>query len=69
MWLIYSRRLKSKLESAETDEAVLDVGIQWAYDQVTDLVENGIAGIHLCTLNRSHSAIELIRRLRFNNVI
>lgn len=62
--------LNSKLEAAGEDEAaILEVGIDWTYNQVVDLVKEGVPGLHLYLLNRSHSAVEVIRRLRYNKVI
>ncbi len=55
--------------AGESESAVIQVGIDWAYRQVVELVENGVSGIHLYLLNRSHSAIELIRKLRYNHII
>lgn len=64
------QKLDSLLDSAGDDEAaVLELGIQWAYDQVVELVQQGVSGIHLYLLNRSYSSIELIRRLRYNRII
>ncbi len=41
------------VEQAEHDDAVKEVGINWAADQVSDLVANKAAGIHFYTLNQA----------------
>ena len=45
------------------DEAVEHVGAHWASEQCRDLLDHGVAGIHLYTLNRSGSALEIYRNL------
>lgn len=63
-------KLNAQLDAAGEDtDKIVEVGIEWAYNQIVDLVHNGVPGIHLYLLNRAHSAIEVIRRLRYNNVI
>jgi methylenetetrahydrofolate reductase (NADPH) len=45
------------------DDAVKQVGIQWATEQCNDLLDQGIAGIHFYTLNQSDATIEIFRSL------
>ena len=55
--------LQRALTAAGDDaDAALKVGVDWAYAQVTDLLESGAPGFHLYILNRSESAIELVKR-------
>ncbi len=41
------------LERAESDEYVENVGVHWATEQVLDLIDVGVDGVHFYTLNRS----------------
>lgn len=43
---------------------VVERGVDFATRQCIDLLENGIAGIHLYCLNRSHSAARITENLR-----
>ena len=45
------------------DRAVERVGAHWATEQCRDLLDHGVAGIHLYTLNRSDAALEIYRHL------
>lgn len=52
------------------ESAVAEEGVEWAVEQVSDLLENGVDGVHLYTLNKSGptrqilNAVRGIRRLR-----
>ncbi|MBB6478602.1 methylenetetrahydrofolate reductase [NAD(P)H] [Spirochaeta isovalerica] len=45
------------------DEFVRRVGVQWATEQIRDLIDNDVDGIHLYTLNRSRSTIRICESL------
>lgn len=45
------------------DEGVERVGTHWASEQCRDLLDHGVAGIHLYTLNKSNAALEIYRNL------
>ncbi|MEM9227837.1 MAG: methylenetetrahydrofolate reductase [NAD(P)H] [Verrucomicrobiota bacterium] len=56
--------LSQRLEAVKDDEeASLQVGVDWAYEQIIELFEQGAPGVHLYLLNRSASALALIERL------
>ena len=58
------QELGAKLEAASGDtEKESEIGIQWALDQVKELLKEGAPGFHLYILNRSKPALELMRRL------
>ena len=62
--------LRSRLERVrDDDEAVMEVGIDWAAGQCRALLEGGAPGIHFYTLNRSHSAQRIFAELRREGLV
>ena len=56
--------LDSKLEQyAEDDNAVRELGVEYASRQVDELWENGVPGIHFYVLNRSYSVSRILANL------
>ena len=56
--------LDSKLDRfAEDDNAVRDLGVEYASRQVEELWENGVPGIHFYVLNRSYSVSRILANL------
>jgi methylenetetrahydrofolate reductase (NADPH) len=49
--------------SAENDQEVEKVGINWAANQVSDLIANGVQGIHFYTLNQSKATLKIYESL------
>ncbi len=49
----YPAKLLRALARAENDEGFLQVGAHWATQQVLDLLDHGVRGIHFYTLNKS----------------
>lgn len=60
-------KLQKALGRAEDDEAFRRVGLHWATEQVRDLIDNGVPGIHFYTLNRSRPTLEIHRALGVKN--
>jgi len=57
--------MRGLAELPEQDkQAVLDFGIDYAYQQCKGLLEAGVPGIHIYTMNRSKSVVEIVSRLR-----
>ncbi len=56
--------LRDRLASADGDEAVVRIGVEWATAQARALLANGAPGIHFYTLNRSHATREIFTRLQ-----
>lgn len=55
-------KLEERLSQAESEEDQAKVGIDWANEQIDDLIKHNVDGIHLYILNRPSSAIELLSR-------
>jgi methylenetetrahydrofolate reductase (NADPH) len=57
--------LRTALEAAGEDKAAVEaIGMNWAYQQARELLENGAPGIHLYILNRKGPAIQLMNKLQ-----
>jgi methylenetetrahydrofolate reductase (NADPH) len=56
-------RLLKSIERAGSDEYVERVGVHWATEQVRDLIDNNVKGIHLYTLNCSTATLRIYRSL------
>ena len=57
--------LERRLAACGADaEAQRRVGVEWAAEQIRELLARGAPGLHLYVLNRTDSAIELLGRLR-----
>ena len=58
------QKLRARLESVrENEDAVVQVGIEWATEQCRKLLEGGAPGIHFYTLNRSRSTRHVYQNL------
>jgi methylenetetrahydrofolate reductase (NADPH) len=55
--------LQRAVDRCADDRSVERVGNHWATEQCRDLLDHGVSGIHLYTLNRSQSAVEIYRNL------
>lgn len=59
-------KLLLALEAADAEggnEAAYKVGIDWAKQQVRELLEGGAPGVHLYTLNRPEACLDIVREL------
>ena len=45
-------------------QAVTDLGVEFAYEQCKGLLRSGVPGIHLYTMDRAKSVVEIVTRLR-----
>ena len=59
----FPARLLKALGRADSDEHVEKVGIHWATEQVYDLIENDVKGIHFYTLNQSRATMKIYESL------
>ncbi len=55
--------LLRRVADAESEEDVEQIGIDWAIDQVKDLVAHQVSGIHFYTLNSATATCEIFSRL------
>ena len=56
--------LKSSLSSANNDpQALQEIAVDWTYQQVKDLLQNGAPGIHLYIMNQSKFMLALHQKL------
>ena len=61
--------LETRLLACEGDEAASQAtGVDWAVEQVRELIKGGAPGFHLYILNRSESALALLERLNLNEI-
>jgi len=56
-------RLLRLIARADSDDYVTKAGIHWASEQVRDLVDNNVRGIHFYTLNKSRATIQIYESL------
>jgi len=59
----FPAKLMKALARAEDDNYVEKVGIHWATQQVTDLIDNDVKGVHFYTLNKSKATSEIYSSL------
>lgn len=55
----FPAKLLKAVARAEDDESVEKVGIHWATQQVLDLLDNNVKGVHFYTLNRSKPTLKI----------
>ncbi len=59
----FPARLLKSIYRTKTDDDVEKVGVHWATEQVSDLVSNGVRGIHFYTLNNSRATLKIYESL------
>ncbi|XDD54046.1 methylenetetrahydrofolate reductase [NAD(P)H] [Leptospira sp. WS4.C2] len=63
----FPAKLLKSLSRAEDDSYAENVGIHWATEQVRDLLDHKIAGIHMYTLNKSKATRKIYESLGIRN--
>lgn len=61
--------LERRLLAAGGPEAQRKVGVEWALEQIRELIARGAPGLHLYVLNRPDSALELLGRIREEKIL
>ena len=62
--------LKQKLEKAAKDKKDSSaISIDWTYQQIKELVEFGVPGVHLYIMNQSENALKLYRQLMSSKIL
>ena len=59
----FPAKLLRDMERAEDDEQAEQVGTHWATEQVNNLIEQKVRGIHFYTLNKSKATLRIYRSL------
>lgn len=59
----FPAKLLKSLSRAEDDEYAENVGIHWATEQVRDLLDHHVSGIHMYTLNKSKATRKIYESL------
>ncbi len=63
----FPAKLLRALSRAEDDEYVEKIGIHWATEQVRDLLDKKVRGVHFYTLNKSKATIQIYENLGVKN--
>lgn len=63
----YPARLLKALARAESDVDVERVGTHWATQQVLDLLDRDVDGVHFYTLNRSQTTLSIYKTLSLSS--
>jgi methylenetetrahydrofolate reductase (NADPH) len=59
----FPARLLKEVGSADSPEAIEKIGIEWATNQVRDLIHNKVRGIHFYTLNNARATLGIYKAL------
>jgi methylenetetrahydrofolate reductase (NADPH) len=60
----YPARLQRAINRCGTDKAAIArVGLHWATEQCLELIDQGVAGLHFYTLNKSTATLEIYKNL------
>jgi methylenetetrahydrofolate reductase (NADPH) len=59
----FPAKLLRALSRAENDEYVEKVGVHWATEQIRDLLDQRVAGVHFYTLNKSKATMRIYESL------
>ena len=60
----YSDKLWNKLDVKDSQEKIIELGIEFAIKQCKELLDNGAPGIHFYTLNKAYSVSKILKEIR-----
>lgn len=63
-FISFPEELVERVQHAEDDKAVRDVGLDWAYRQAVDLIENGAPCVHFYIMHHTAPFIRLMELLK-----
>ncbi len=63
----YPSKLINAVNNSADDSEVEKIGTDWATNQVMELIENKVAGVHFYTLNRSKATLQIFKSLNLNS--
>jgi methylenetetrahydrofolate reductase (NADPH) len=63
----YPARLQKALARAQDDESFAKVGMHWATEQVLDLLDHKVRGVHFYTFNRAEATLRIYDSLGVNS--
>lgn len=63
----FPAKLLKAIDRVRNDDMVQNVGIHWASNQVLELVDNGVSGVHFYTLNKSDATRAIFDSLGMEN--
>lgn len=59
-----------KMEKFENDpQAVEELGIEFATNQIQNLLDNGVDGIHLYSMNKAESTLKILNNIRISTAV
>lgn len=62
-------RLAARLEAVKEDKnAQYEIGVEYAISQCRELIDQGVPGIHLYCLNKSHACTRILESLGFEKI-
>jgi methylenetetrahydrofolate reductase (NADPH) len=59
----FPARLMKAVNQAESTEVIEKIGIEWATNQVRDLIDNKVRGVHFYTLNNARATLGIYKAL------
>jgi methylenetetrahydrofolate reductase (NADPH) len=59
----FPARLMRAVNQAESTEVIEKIGIEWATNQVRDLIDNKVRGVHFYTLNNARATLGIYKAL------